>query len=176
MKVSIIVAMAANRVIGRDGDLPWKLPADLKRFKRLTMGHHLIVGRKTWESIGRPLPGRHMVVVTRRDDYAPEGVQVAGSVEAAIEVARAAGDDEAFIGGGAAIYREALERADRLYVTRIHEAVAGDTLFPEVDESAWESVEHEIFPADEKNRYATSFTIYRQSKRPGVTPGPCLGR
>ncbi|WNG44631.1 dihydrofolate reductase [Archangium minus] len=145
MTLSAIVAMASNRCIGKDNTLPWRLPADLKRFKQLTMGHTLILGRKTYESIGRPLPGRTMVVVTRQRDYAPEGVQVVHSLEQALEQAR--GDDEPFIAGGADLYRQSLERVQRLYLTRIEREYEGDAFFPEVDLSAWRLLAEEHHPA-----------------------------
>ena len=144
MTLSAIVAMAANRCIGKDNTLPWRLPADLKRFKQLTMGHTLLMGRKTYESIGRPLPGRTTVVVTRQRDYAPEGVRVAHSLEQALELARG---DEVFIAGGADLYRQALERVRRLYLTRIDRDYPGDTFFPEVDLSGWRLVTEEPHPA-----------------------------
>jgi dihydrofolate reductase len=144
MKLSAIVAMASNRCIGKDNTLPWRLPADLKRFKQLTMGHTLIMGRKTYESIGRPLPGRTMVVLTRQEDYAPEGVQVVHSLEQALERARG---DEVFIAGGADLYRQTMERVRRLYLTRIEREYEGDTFFPEVDLSGWRLVEEEHHPA-----------------------------
>jgi len=117
MRVSLIAAVADNGTIGRGGDLPWRLPADLRRFKQLTTGHHLIVGRRTWESVGRPLPGREFVVVTGREDLAEQGLKVARSVAEAIRIAIDAGDDEPMVAGGSAIYREALEQelVDRLY-------------------------------------------------------------
>ena len=140
MRLAAIVAMASNRCIGKDNTLPWRLPADLKRFKQLTLGHTLILGRKTYESIGRPLPGRTMVVLTRQRDYAPEGVRVAHSLEQALELARG---DEVFIAGGADLYQQTLERVRRLYLTRIERAYEGDTFFPEVDLSAWRLVAEE---------------------------------
>lgn len=160
MKLSIIVAMAANGVIGKDNTLPWRLRADLARFKRLTMGHHLLVGRKTWESIGRPLPGRTMVVITRRDGFSADGIRVAGSIDEALEIARRAGETEAFVAGGAEIYRQVLERADRLYLTRIHAAIEGDTFFPELDGSRWREVAREDREPDERNPYPFSFVDY----------------
>ena len=145
MRLSAIVAMAANRCIGKDNTLPWRLPADLKRFKQLTMGHTLIMGRKTYESIGRPLPGRTMIVVTRQRDYAPEGVRVVHSLEQALEQAR--GDDEVFIAGGADLYRQSMERVRRLYLTRIEREYEGDAFFPEVDLSGWRLLAEEHHPA-----------------------------
>jgi dihydrofolate reductase len=144
MRLSAIVAMAANRCIGKDNTLPWRLPADLRRFKQLTLGHTLVMGRKTYESIGRPLPGRTIVVVTRQRDYAPEGVQVAHSLEQALELARG---DEVFIAGGADLYRQTMDRLRRLYLTRLDRDYEGDTFFPEVDLSGWRLVEEEHHPA-----------------------------
>ena len=158
MTVSLIVAVARNGTIGRDGDLPWHLPTDLRRFKALTMGHHLVVGRKTWEEVGRPLPGRVMVVVTRDPEFRPEGVIVVHSVEQALQAAR--GDDEVFIAGGGEIYRQALPIVDRMYITRIHAEVAGDTTFPEIDHAHWRLVDREDHEADEKHEYPFSFEVY----------------
>lgn len=165
MRLSIIVAMAANRVIGKDNGLPWRLPADLKRFKSLTMGHHLLIGRKTFESIGRPLPGRTSVVITRRDDYSPEGVRVAHSVEQAVEIARRAGEDEAFVGGGAEIYRATLELADRIYLTLIDRPIEGDTYFPAFDESAWRLCSSEAREADAENPHPFRFLVYERARK-----------
>jgi dihydrofolate reductase len=142
MRRSALVAMAKNRVIGRDNTLPWRLSADLQRFKRLTLGHTLVMGRKTYESIGRPLPGRRMVVITRQKDFRPEGVQVVHSLEEALAAAPA-DEQELFIGGGEQIYRQALPLTDRLYLTVIERDVEGDAHFPELDPSDWEQVEEE---------------------------------
>jgi dihydrofolate reductase len=160
MRLSIIAAMSANRVIGKDNDLPWRLPADWKHFKSLTMGHHLIMGRKTFESIGQPLPGRTTVVVTRQTGYAPEGVLVARSIDQALQMA--AGDDEVFVAGGAQLYQQMLPRADRLYLTTIHEEFEGDTDFPEFEESDWKLISEEGYAADEKNPYPYTFLIYER--------------
>jgi dihydrofolate reductase len=163
MTVSLIVAVSSNGVIGLEGGLPWYLPADLKHFKRTTMGHHLIVGRRTWEEVGKPLPGRSMVVVTRSREFAAEGAQIAHSMEQALELA--SGDDEVFVGGGAQIYRIALGRdlIDRIYLTRIHHEVKGDTSFPKVDLDKWELVSEEHHEADEKNEFPYSFLVYERS-------------
>jgi dihydrofolate reductase len=159
--VSIIAAVSDNGVIGRDGGLPWHLPADLKRFKRLTSGHHMIMGRRTWESIGRrPLPGRPTIVVSRDPGFVAEGAQVARSVGQALELAGAV--DEVFIAGGEAIYREALPVADRLYLTRVHTVVEGDTFFPELDEAGWRVVAEERHEPDEKNPHAHTFRVYER--------------
>lgn len=160
MKVSIIVAVADNGVIGRDNDLPWRLPADLKRFKGLTMGHHLIIGRRTWESVGKPLPGRIMVVVTSRPGEDVDGVRFVRSVEQALEVAT--GDDEVFIGGGSGIYRAMLGLADRIYMTRVHAEPEGDAFFPEFDESVWSIVSQEKHDADDRHPHPYDFLVYER--------------
>lgn len=157
MTLSIIVALADDGVIGRDNALPWHLPADLRRFKRLTMGHHLIMGRKTFESVGRALPGRTSIVLSRSRPELPEGVLRVGSLQEALDIAARAGDDEPFVAGGAEIYRLALPRADRLYVTRVHARVEGDARFPELDESAWRLVEREVHHPDERHAHAFTF-------------------
>ena len=141
MVVSIIVAMAENNVIGRDMDLPWHISADLKRFKALTMGHHIVMGRKTYESIGRLLPGRTTVIITRQENYQVEGAVVVNSLEEAQAVAT--GDSELFIIGGGQIYELALSSADKLHVTRVHTEVDGDTRFPQVPWDNWTLVNTE---------------------------------
>ena len=162
MAVSLIVAVSENRVIGRAGGLPWRLSADLKHFKKTTMGHHLIIGRRTWDEVGKPLPGRTMVVVTRNRRFAPDGVRVAHSLEEALDIAR--NDDESFIGGGAHIYRMALENdlVDRLYITRVHAKVEGDTFFPNLDRDEWELVSEKRHEADERNEFPYSFLVYER--------------
>ncbi len=157
MKVSLIVAMAQNRVIGRDNGLPWRLRSDLARFKRLTMDHHLLLGRKTYDSIGRPLPGRTMVVITRDREWQREGVQVVHSVDAALRLAQDAGEREAFVGGGGEIYRQTLPLADRIYLTQIHEEIEGDAFFPDFDLAAWREVEREDREPDARNPHRYSF-------------------
>ncbi len=154
MKIALIVAMDRARGIGLNGRLPWRLSADLKHFKNRTMGHTLIQGRKTWESIGKPLPGRRMVVLTRRADYTvPEGIMICRTLEEALDFARSRMDDEAFIGGGAGVFAEALPIADRIYLTRVDALVGADTFFPEFDESGWISQTLAVQPADERNEY-----------------------
>jgi dihydrofolate reductase len=172
MRISIIVALAPNGVIGRNGTLPWRLSDDLKRFKRLTMGHTIIMGRRTWESIGRPLPGRTTIVVTRQHDYQlPEGVHIAGSLDEAIDIAAARNEEEAFVVGGAELYHEALSRVDRFYFTEVAADVEGDTYFPlnfdTFDWDEWETIETEAHDADEKNEYAFIFvTMQRSASKP----------
>jgi dihydrofolate reductase len=147
MILSAIAAMAANRVIGKDGDLPWKIPEDMKFFREKTSGHIMIMGRKTFDSFGgKPLPNRLNIVITRQKDYEPEGAHVVSNVEEAIEYARGLVDsgawpEEVFIIGGGEIYKQMLPATDRIYLTEIHEEVTGDTKFPEFDEDEFEEVE-----------------------------------
>ena len=157
-RVSLIVAMAKNRVIGVNNTLPWRLPADLKHFKTLTMGHHIVMGRKTYESIGKPLPGRTSVVVTRNANYAQPGVVVVNSLEAAIS---ACGEDsEIFVIGGAELYRQAIDLADRIYLTEIDAAISGDAHFTEFDRKLWREYGRVSHTPDEKNRYSYHFVVY----------------
>ena len=166
MNLSIIVAMAENGVIGREGQLPWHLSSDLRRFKRLTMGHAILMGRKTWESIGRPLPGRTSIVISRQANYQSEhdGVLVATNLDEALAQARRldAKADEAFIIGGARIYETSLPRADRLLVTRVHAQIEGDVHFPQVDWNAWQLLEEEPHAADEKNDHPHTYQIWER--------------
>ncbi|MDP6959532.1 MAG: dihydrofolate reductase, partial [Planctomycetota bacterium] len=141
--------MAQNRVIGRANGLPWKLSGDLKRFKSITMGHHIVMGRKTYESIGRLLPGRTTVIVSRQEGYGVEGAVVVSSLEEAIALS-----DDLFVIGGGQIYAQALSLAERIYLTRVAAEVEGDTYFPEVDWSGWRRVDEESHSADEKNDHA----------------------
>jgi dihydrofolate reductase len=167
LPVTLIAAVAENGVIGKDGGLPWHLPADLRRFKELTLGHHLIMGRATWESIGRPLPNRTFVVVTNRPGYAAPDARVVSSLEEGIALASAAGDPEPFVAGGSGIFREALERGlvDQLQLTRIHRAYEGDTRFPEFDERGWQLVTREAHPADPAHdRPAFDFLVYERAR------------
>ncbi|MEJ2759829.1 MAG: dihydrofolate reductase [Anaerolineales bacterium] len=147
MIVSLIAAISENGVIGKDGEIPWRLPADLKLFKTLTMGHHLIIGRRTYESIGKPLPGREMIVLTRKNDYIASGCQVASSMDEAMEIAEAAGDTEAFVAGGEVVYAQTLPIADRLYLSHIHATITGDTFFPAYDEQDWQITKEEDIPS-----------------------------
>ena len=150
LKLTIVVARSLNGVIGRDGGLPWHLPEDLRHFKAVTMGHAIIMGRKTWDSIGRALPGRHSIVITRQVAFEAKGADVVQSLEAALEAAVAAGDEEPCIIGGASLYQMTLPIASRLELTEVDAVVEGDTMFPELDEAAWtetgrRSVEGAIF-------------------------------
>jgi dihydrofolate reductase len=157
--VSIIAAMDRKRGIGVDNKLPWRLSADLKRFRELTMGHHIIVGRKTFESIGRPLAGRRIIVVTRDGNYKAEGCDVAHSVEDATRLARERGESEVFICGGAEIYLQSIDVAERMYLTFVDAEVAADTFFPEFDEREWRERESFYQPTDEKNQYPFTFKL-----------------
>jgi dihydrofolate reductase len=165
MKLSLIAAVADNRVIGQGNDIPWRLPEDWKRFKATTMGHHLLMGRRTWESIGRALPGRTTVVITRGDLDLPAAVASAASLDAAIEHARAAGDNEAFIAGGAEIYRQSLDRVDRLYLTRVHASPDGDTFFPDWDRQDWTVVSSERHEPDDRHTWAYTFELLERARR-----------
>jgi dihydrofolate reductase len=149
MRRSLIVAAAENGVIGVDNQLPWRLPGDLARFKRLTMGHHLIMGRKTYESIGRPLPGRITVVLTRTAGVDVPNVVVARSLDDAFAQASARGDDEPFVCGGAEIYAQALPECDRCYLTVVERQYTGDAIFPGIDAAEWELVESEPHSGEE---------------------------
>ena len=160
MILSIIVAVDENHGIGLRNQIPWHLPGDLDRFKKLTMGHHLIAGRKTYQSIGSALPGRQMIVLTRDSDFIAEGCLVANSLEEALNLAKDDGEQEAFIIGGAEIYRQALVLADRLYITRVQGAFEADTHFPDFSEDDWVLVCEQEFPADEKNSYPHVFFHY----------------
>jgi dihydrofolate reductase len=155
--ISLIYASDEQGLIGRDNDLPWRLPADLRHFKRTTMGKPLIMGRKTHESIGRPLPGRLNIVVTRQVDYTAPGCTVVHSIDAAREAAADA--EEVMVIGGADIYRLFLPVADRLYHTEVHETFDGDVFFPDVDRSAWVEVSRDAHPADDRNPYAYTFVV-----------------
>ena len=158
MKVSIIAAMARNGAIGKDNTLMWHLPADLKHFREKTMGRPIIIGRKTYESLGKALPGRINIVVSRKRGYKAPGCLTAGSVEHAINLVR--DHDEVFIAGGGEIYRQALPLADRMLITIIEHDFDGDTFFPEFDESDWEVVNEIRYEADEKNKYPMLFRTY----------------
>jgi dihydrofolate reductase len=167
MRVSIIAAVAKNGTIGIENRLPWRLPADLRHFKTLTMGHHLIMGRKTFDSVGA-LPGRPTIVVSRRGlTDCPAGVSVAPSVPEALDLARRAGETEAFIAGGAEIYRVALDYADRMYLTRIDESFAGDAKFPAFDGEEWTEVEKRVHEADEKNPHRFAFVMLERRAEAG---------
>jgi len=157
--ITIIAAIAKNNALGKDNDLIWHLPADLKRFKKVTSGHHILMGRNTFESIGKPLPNRTSVIITRNQDYFKDGCLIANSIEEALEISK---DDEAFIIGGAQIYKQAIEKGlvDKLDITIVHHDFEADVFFPEIDMNVWKEVTREDFKADEKNKYDYSFVSY----------------
>lgn len=161
MLLSAIVAISENNVIGREGHLPWHLSADLKRFKAITTGHSIILGRKNYDDIGRPLPNRTNYVLTRNPNFEAPGCVVCNSLEEALKACEAAGETECFIIGGAAIYREAMPLVKKLYVTRVKAQVDGDVYFPEWGEG-FEMLSEERFGADEKNDYPTSFQVWER--------------
>src|SRR5690554_556640 len=164
MKTTLVVAMAENGVIGRDGSLPWRLSTDMRRFKETTMGKPVVMGRKTWESFPkRPLPGRHNIVITRDRDYRAEGATVVGSLDEALAAARQEGAAEVCIIGGGEIYAQALASADRLDVTHVLAAIEGDTRFPPIAPEIWHVVSSEDYPAGEKDTYATRHVVYERA-------------
>ncbi len=157
MQLSIIVAMDRNRVIGNNDTLPWHISADLKNFKKITMGKPIVMGRKTHESIGRPLPGRENIIITRDETYQAEGCTVLNSIDEIFEHCKDV--EEVMITGGSEIYKHTLDQATRLYLTEVHTEVEGDTLFPEFNRNAWCEVSREAFKADEKNEFDYSFIL-----------------
>lgn len=174
--VSIIVAVSANGVIGRDGDMPWRLSTDLRRFKALTMGHPVVMGRKTFESIGRPLPGRLNIIVTRDHHWQADGVMAVRSLGAALDLATvhlesfepdpsdpdAEVPDHIFVIGGGTIYEQALGLADILHVTHVEAKIDGDTRFPTIDADVWETVQEEAVSAGDKDTYPTRYVVYER--------------
>ena len=158
--ITLIVAVADSGVIGRDNGLPWHLPEDLKRFKRLTMGKPMVMGRRTFESIGKPLPGRQNIVVTRDTNYRRDGVTVVHDVDGAL---RAAGDvPEIMVIGGAELFRALLPRAGRIHLTRVHGNIEGDVMWPALDERDWVVVKRESHSADERHAYAMTFEVWEK--------------
>lgn len=159
--LSFIVAMDENGVIGKDNDLPWYLPNDLKYFKEVTSGHNIIMGRKTFESIGRPLPNRKNIILTRDESYQADGCVVVHSMK---ELEPYLQEDEVFLIGGAELFNIALPRADRLYITRIHDTFEGDTYFPNIDLTKWELIEQTPGKTDERNLHDHTFLIYERKR------------
>jgi dihydrofolate reductase len=159
MRVTLVVAAAKNDTIGDRGKLPWRLPDDLRRFKALTVGHHVVMGRKTWQSIGKPLPDRTNVVVSRDRELAAPGAVVVGSLDDALALARNSGETELFVIGGGELYRAALPLADRIQLTRIDADVAGDVRFPPLDADAWVEVERSEHAADERHAWPFAFVV-----------------
>ena len=162
MIVSAIVAVAENGVIGKDNDIPWRLSSDMKYFKRTTINHHVITGRNNFLSIGRPLPKRTNVIITRNLFYAVENCLIAHSVEDALQIALDNGEEEAFIIGGAKIYELSLPYWDKLYLTKVHGKVEGDVLFPELNMEEWKLISSEDHSADEKNEFDYTFQVFER--------------
>lgn len=156
--LSLIAAMDRNRLIGCENQLPWHLPADLQHFKKVTMGKPVLMGRKTWESLGRPLPGRLNITISRNPDYQPDGTVVVDSLEAAITAAGEA--DEIMIIGGANLYQQALPHVDRLYITRVEAEFEGDAWFPEINDDEWALSSSESHEPDSKNPHPYRFEVY----------------
>jgi dihydrofolate reductase len=167
MNLTLIVAKAKNNAIGKDNQLLWKLSADLKRFKNLTTGHYILMGRKTYESLGRPLPNRTHLIITRNPDFkAPEGHHAFHSVEDAFIFCGKIGVEELFIIGGGQIYAETINLCDRLEITEVDASPTADTFFPAIDPVIWKETEREDHPADEKNEYPFSFVTYEKTNNP----------
>ncbi|MEZ4886265.1 MAG: dihydrofolate reductase [Chitinophagales bacterium] len=169
MKVSIIAAESENHVIGVDGELPWKVPADMRYFMKKTTGHHIIMGRKTYEEggVNKPLPKRVNIIVTRQKDWQAEGCIIVHSIEDALKIAEEGGEQEAFVIGGEQIYRLALEKdlVDKIYLTQIEVRIPdGDAFFPTLDRDVWERTVYERYPSDEKNMYAYAFREYQKKE------------
>ncbi|MBL7472417.1 dihydrofolate reductase [Robertkochia sediminum] len=158
--ITMIAAAAENNALGKDNDLVWHLPDDFKRFKTLTTGHYILMGRKTFESFPKLLPKRTHVVITRQKDYAPEGCIVTNSLDKAIEIAK--DDPQPFIIGGGEIYKQGMEKADMIELTRVHGEFEADTYFPEIDENEWELVGEEFHPADDRHNYAFTYLTYKR--------------
>lgn len=170
MDTSIIVAVAENGTIGRDNAMPWKLSTDLKRFKAITLSKPVIMGRKTWVSIGRPLPGRTNIIITREKGFKVEGAVVAHTLSQALQLAQedaqVKGIDEIFIIGGGEIFKNAMPLVTKMYVTEILNPIDGDTFFPPFDAHSWQTLSTEMVPAGEKDSHATRFVIYKRVGMP----------
>jgi dihydrofolate reductase len=168
MIISLIAAVAENNVIGKDNNLPWHLPMDMKYFRDITMGHCVIMGRKNYDSIPlkyRPLDGRTNIVVTRQKDFIAQDCVVVNSMERALEIAGEKNETEVFIIGGADIYRQTIGIADKVYYTKIHHTFDGDAFFPVIDESAWKLVSKKDIAADAKNKFPFSFCVYQNADK-----------
>ncbi len=163
MIVSLVAAASDNNVIGKNNTLIWRMPADMKFFKNLTTGHTVVMGRKTYESMGKPLPGRKNIIITRNTAYKAEGCVVFSSFSAVLEYCKA--ENEVFVIGGAEIYHQLIHSADKIYLTRIHENFDGDAFFPDIAINEWDETLHTDFPADEKNPHTYSFIEYLRRKK-----------
>lgn len=165
MILSLLLAASENDVIGKDNQLPWHLPNDLKYFKNLTWGMPILMGRKTFDSIGKPLPGRKSIVITRNRDWQHEDVDVVHSIEEAVQKAESYGVKEIFVIGGAEIFKTSLSKADRVYLTRIHQNFDGDTFFPEISEDEWQLTSSRYCEADEKNLYNHTYQVWNRKTK-----------
>ena len=154
MQITLVVAMSENRVIGRDGGLPWQISADLKHFKKVTMGSPIIMGRKTWDSIGRVLPGRRNIVITRNTEFTPEGADTVTTIDAALALCREDDADKAMIIGGGQIYAETIKVADVIELTEVHETIDGDTVFLEIDPDIWQETARDLQSAETPGGYS----------------------
>ena len=167
MRICIVVAMAENRTIGRAGDLPWRISADLKQFKELTVGHPVIMGRNTFQSIGRPLADRTNIIITRNREFETDGVEITHSLDSALDLGRDIaihnGVDDVMVAGGGAIYAIALAEANRVYMTEVHRAYDGDTVFPELDDNIWQVISRERHEPETHNGPAFSFLVIDKS-------------
>jgi len=160
LKTTIIAAIANDNALGKDNQLIWHLSADLKRFKKLTTGHHIIMGRKTFESIGKPLPNRTTIIITRNKSYKQKGCLIANSLESALAMVK--NDDSPFIIGGAQIYKEAIKIADKLDITFVHHSFEADVFFPVIDKKIWKETSRESFDMDQKNKFNYSFVTFEK--------------
>ncbi len=163
MIVSIIVAAAQNDIIGKENKLPWHLPADMKYFKQTTSGHCIIMGRKTFDALGKPLPNRTNIIITRQEDFSVEGCVVVNQLQHAIDYCRDHGEEECFIIGGGDIFIQSLIWTDRIYLTHIHHPFDGDTFFPALNKGDWNEISSAKHLPDEKNKYAYSFIVYERT-------------
>lgn len=161
--LTMIAAAAENNALGKDNELVWHLPDDFKRFKRLTSGHHIIMGRKTFESFPELLPDRTHVIITRKEDYQPEGTVVVNSLEEAIRVSKL--DEQPFLIGGGEIYRLGMDTADKIELTRVHGEFDADTFFPEIDENKWKLVKEQFHEKDEKHNYSFTYLTYERREK-----------
>ena len=167
MIISLIAALSQNRVIGKDNDLPWRLPDDMKHFMQTTSGHHVIMGRKNYDSLPekfKPLPNRTNIIVTRQKEFKAKDCIVVNSIEAGVAIAAANQETELFIIGGAQIYEQALPLAQRLYLTEIKAEIPGDTQFPEINKTQWLEISRKQHPVDERHRYAFDFVLYKRKE------------
>ncbi|WP_226666745.1 dihydrofolate reductase [Metabacillus litoralis] len=162
--ISLIVAMDEKHLIGKNNELPWRLPQDLAYFKRITMNHKIVMGRKTYESIGKPLPGRENIILTRDPSYQIEGCKILHSIDDILDLARNT-DENVFVIGGAEIFKEVLPYSDRLYITHIHHEFEGDTYFPKLESSEWESVSTQHGVKDDRNPYEFDFVVYEKKSK-----------